>query len=99
MTRSTRRPHFRRPTPGQLEAGLAVGHPRPHGTAASSIESLDLRRLVAGAVEAQLGLLPPEIEVGRLDFAAVGGRVAGEVVRQLARRGLVADIRPGSEFE
>jgi hypothetical protein len=94
------RPRFRRPTQGQLEVGLAVGHPRPIGAASSpAIESLELRRLVAGAVEAQLGLLSPELTVGQLDFAAFAGRIAGEVVRLLARRGLVADIRPGTDFE
>jgi hypothetical protein len=85
---------------GQLEAGLAVGHPRPSGpsSAPGVVESLDLRRLVAAAVEGQLGLLPSELTIDQLDFAALAGRIGGEVVRQLARRGLVADIRPGTDF-
>lgn len=96
----SRRTTWRRPTPGQLQAGLELGHPRPNRSALPALPAnLEARRFIAAAAEAQLCRLRPDLTIEQLDFTAIAGRIAVEVVRQLAQRGLIADIRPGSEFE
>ena len=95
----SRRTTWRRPTPGQLQAGLELGHPRPNRSALPALPAnLEARRFIAAAAAAQLCQLRP-LAIEQLDFTAIAGRIAVEVVRQLAQRGLIADIRPGSEFE
>ena len=95
----SRRTTWRRPTPGQLQAGLELGHPRPNRSALPALPAnLEARRFIAAAAAAQLCQLRP-LAIEQRDFTAIAGRIAAEVVRQLAQRGLIADIRPGSEFE